>query len=153
MVVQPAATETYQISKPGEIYTRQAFSLDALSGPEESTPHLLDDDSDDEEEEDEDEEQEEDVNKMLVKAWESQVDQPTAIMPHFCCRCSPSSDEGSATTQSVRMGWSRSEEHFPWECQTLLVKRYAPDPKSCPYMVNVFRLNFCTRTQEVCRGI
>ena len=72
-MVQPAATETYQAARPGELYTRQAFSLDALSGPEESAPHLLDDDSDDEEEEDEDEEQEEDVNKMLVKAWESQV--------------------------------------------------------------------------------
>ena len=103
MVVQPAATESYQAARPGELYTRQAFSLDALSGPEESTPHLLDDDSDDEEEEDEDEEQEEDVNKMLVKAWESQVDQPTAVMSHFFCRCSPSSGEGSAMTQSVRM--------------------------------------------------
>ena len=130
MVVQPASTETYQISRPGELYTRQAFSLDALSGPEESTPHLLDDDSDDEEEEDEDEEQEEDVNKMLVKAWESQVDQPTAVMSHFFCRCSPSSDEGSATTQSVRMVLSRSEEHFPWGCQTSLVRRFAPDLKS-----------------------
>ena len=111
-MVQPAATETYQVARPGELYTRQAFSLDALSGPEESAPHLLDDDSDDEEEEDEDEDQEEDVNKMLVKAWESQVDQPV-VMPHFCCRCSPSSGEGSATTPSVRMVSSRSEEHFP----------------------------------------
>ena len=89
MVVQPAATESYQAARPGELYTRQAFSLDALSGPEESSPHLLDDDSDDEEEEDEDEEQEEDVNKMLVKAWESQVDQPTACEASFIFQVFP----------------------------------------------------------------
>ena len=89
MVVQPAATETYRVARPGELYTRQAFSLDALTGPEESAPHLLDDDSDDEEEEDEDEEQEEDVNKMLVKAWESQVDQATACEASFLLQVFP----------------------------------------------------------------
>ena len=77
VVVQPAATETYQAARPGQLFSRNAFSLEASSGPEESAPHLLDDDSDDEEEEDEDEDQEEDVNKMLVKAWESQVDKPS----------------------------------------------------------------------------
>ena len=130
VVVQPAATETYQAARPGQLFSRQVFSLEASSGPEESAPHLLDDDSDDEEEEDEDEDQEEDVNKMLVKAWESQVD--LLAMPHFCFfRCSPSSGEGSATTRSARMVLSRSEEHFPWGCLTSLVRRYIPDPKSC----------------------
>ena len=123
MVVQPAATDSYQVARPGELFSRQAFSLDASSGPEESAPHLLDDDSDDEEEEDEDEDQEEDVNKMLVKAWESQV-QSVHDASFLLCRCSPSSGEGSATTRSVRMVSSRSEEHFPWGCLTSLVRRY-----------------------------
>ena len=121
MVVQPAATETYQVARPGELYSRQAFSLDALAGPEESAPHLLDDDSDDEEEEDDEEEQDEDVNKMLVKAWESQVGQ--IVISHLCGRSSRSSDEGSGTTRSAKTDLSRSEEHFPLECQTSLVRR------------------------------
>ena len=121
MVAQPSATEAYRVPKPGELFSRLAFSLDALSGPEESAPHLLDDDSDDEEEEGDEEEQDEDVNKMLVKAWESQVDQ--IVISHLCRRCSRSSDEGSGTTRSARTDLSRSEEHFLLECQTSLVRR------------------------------
>ena len=131
MVVQPAATETYQVARPGELYSRQAFSLDALAGPEESAPHLLDDDSDDEEEEDEDEEQEEDVNKMLVKAWESQVDQPTAYDASFLLQVFPIIRRRFRNDTERQDGLEQIRGALSLGMPDIARQTVRPDPKSC----------------------
>ena len=151
-VLQPSTTDDYKAAKTGSLLSKKAFSLCASSGPEEQHPHLLDDDSDDSDDEDDDEEPEGDVNKMLVKAWESQVGQfastplPLPGVPNHQKKVSERHGTSGRLGADPRSALPGDARHCSADGAHLALQ-------SLSVISTATRLSSCTRTQEVYRVI